>query len=138
MLADLTEFLRDWDFDGQNTVRMLTTVDGREIMQVRLPLGVEQIELEGRPDGVCPDGYDTALDLCRSRLSQAEGEGSPRELTPDEFRLLQSEGMLFYQRYLVLFQIGEYSRTVRDTDHNLAVCDFVEQHYPGEDRVGLL
>ena len=138
MLGDLTEFLRSWKFDGQNTVRMLSTVDGREIMQVRLPLGVEQIELEGRPDGIRPDGFESMLDVCRNRLNQALADGEIFEISRDEFALLQSEGMLYYQRYLVLFQLGEYGRTCRDTDHNLALCDLVEEYYSEDDKVNLL
>ncbi|MBN2534447.1 MAG: UvrB/UvrC motif-containing protein [Spirochaetales bacterium] len=38
--------------------------------------------------------------------------------------------MLYYARYLLLYQIGDYQRTVRDTEHNLAICDFVDKYLP--------
>jgi tetratricopeptide (TPR) repeat protein len=138
VIADLTDFLREWKFDGSNTVRFLTTLDGREIMQVRLPLGVEQLELEGRPDGLTVEGRATALDLYRDRLEAARMRDESIELSRDDFNALRTEAILYYQRYLILFQLGEYSRTVRDTEHNLSVCDLVESCYQGADRVELL
>ena len=50
-----------------------------------------------------------------------------------DFLLLQNEGIIFYYRYLVLFQIGEFERTARDTDHNLQICDLVEKYTDNED-----
>jgi hypothetical protein len=138
VLADLTDFLREWPFDGNSTVRFMTTTDGREIMQVRLPLGVEQLELEGRPDGLTVEGGGTALDLYRERQEAARMRDEEFELSAEDFSALRTEAILYYQRYLILFQLGEYSRTVRDTEHNLAVCAIVESCYHGADRVELL
>ncbi|MBN1685572.1 MAG: UvrB/UvrC motif-containing protein [Spirochaetales bacterium] len=53
--------------------------------------------------------------------------------------MMQNEGMLFYYRYLLLFQIGDYERTCRDTGHNLRICHLVEKYCTDkEDRVSLL
>jgi hypothetical protein len=46
--------------------------------------------------------------------------------------------VLFYFRYLVLFQIGDFARTARDTDHNLSLFSLVEKFAEGEDRKELL
>jgi hypothetical protein len=46
---------------------------------------------------------------------------------------LQNEGLLFYFRYLVLFQIGDFVRTSRDTEHNLELCDLVERYAENDD-----
>ena len=54
-------------------------------------------------------------------------------ISHDDFAALQSEGLLFYFRYLVLFQIGDFVRTSRDTEHNLALCDLVERYAESED-----
>src|SRR5258705_442223 len=48
---DLTEMLRRWEYDENRPVRRLKAGDGREVLQVRLPLGIEQYEINGRPDG---------------------------------------------------------------------------------------
>ena len=36
--------------------------------------------------------------------------------------------MIYYFRYLVLFQIGDFERAASDTDHNLALCDLVDRY----------
>ena len=50
-LDDLSSLLRGWKYDEDNNVRRFRTKAGREVLQVRLPLGVEQYELNGRPAG---------------------------------------------------------------------------------------
>ena len=51
MKHDLSQLLHDWPYDPEHTMRIVTAGDGRSVLQVRLPLGIEQYELEGRPDG---------------------------------------------------------------------------------------
>ena len=90
---------------------------------MRQPLGIEQYELDGRPDGREPFGRPTMLDEIRARLESHRGAHGSDEgfaISHDDFTALQSEGLLFYFRYLVLFQIGDFVRTSRDTEHNLA------------------
>jgi hypothetical protein len=49
---DISTILRDWDFDPEGvTVRTIQGDDGREKVQLRLDLGVMQMEMDGRPDG---------------------------------------------------------------------------------------
>ena len=56
MSYDLTNMLRDWPYEsGQLAVRMLDGDDGRPKIQMRLDLGILQMEVEGRPDGLRPD-----------------------------------------------------------------------------------
>ena len=49
----------------------ITLADGREVMQVRLPLGIEQYELSGRPDGHRPHDAESAFDYHLERSQQA-------------------------------------------------------------------
>jgi len=46
--------------------------DGREVMQVRLPLGIEQYELDGRPDGKRPHHTASLLDHQLASLEKAK------------------------------------------------------------------
>ena len=138
MLHDLTQMLRDWPYEENSTVRLLTTIDGREIMQLRLPLGVEQFELDGRPDGISPESAETVLDLYLKRLEEREAEAKPFALNDEDFGRLRGEAILYYRRYLILFQLGEYRRASLDTGHNLAICDLVENYYQGDDKIELL
>ncbi len=128
--VDLRDLLKSWPYDPENDARIVAGADGREILQVRTPLGIEQYEMEGRPDGERPHGKDSALEHQLQRLEKARREG--RE---DDFRLsardcgeLFNEGTLYYFRYVRLFQLKEWARTVRDTSRNLRVFDLVHTH----------
>ncbi|MFP4637446.1 MAG: UvrB/UvrC motif-containing protein [Spirochaetaceae bacterium] len=139
---DLSDVLSEWPYDPDNTVRIITAADGRSVMQVRLPLGVEQYELEGRPDGARPLGRDSVVEALEERLSHyVEEHGSDEGFTIDheDAAMLQNEGVLFYYRYLLLFQINDFDRTTRDTEHNLRLCRLLERYCPDEnDRNAVL
>jgi hypothetical protein len=136
MSGDMTDILRDWEYDSDNQIRIIQADDGRQVLQVRQPLGIEQYELDGRPDGKRPFGRETALEEFRSRLENytaSHGGDDGFHLSHDDFATLQSEALLFYFRYLVLFQIGDFVRTTRDTDHNLGLCEMVEKYQDNEE-----
>jgi UvrB/uvrC motif len=136
MSADITNLLRDWEFDSDNQIRIIQAEDGRQVLQVRQPMGIEQYELDGRPDGKKPFGRDSALEEFQARLenyAQTHGGEEGFTLSHDDFGALQGEGVLFYFRYLVLFQIGDFARTARDTEHNLALFSLVEKFIENDD-----
>ena len=136
MGADITDILREWEYDSDNQIRIVSANDGRQVLQVRQPMGIEQYELDGRPDGKKPFGRDTALEEFQARLDSyqaAHGSEDGFALSHEDFATLQGEGVLFYFRYLVLFQIGDFVRTARDTDHNLALFGLVEKFGDSDD-----
>ncbi|MEC9352291.1 MAG: DNA helicase UvrBC, partial [Planctomycetota bacterium] len=57
--TDISKILQDWKYGDDDHVRRVTTASGDEVLQVRLPLGIEQYELEGRPDGLRPQGEES-------------------------------------------------------------------------------
>jgi hypothetical protein len=137
MSADITELLKDWEFDSDNQIRIIQADDGRQVLQVRQPMGIEQYELDGRPDGKKPYGRDSALEEIQARLEshvQSHGGEDGFTLSHDDFAALQGEGILYYFRYLVLFQIGDFTRTARDTEHNLALFGLVEKFIEDDDE----
>jgi hypothetical protein len=124
---DIGSLLRGWDYDPDKNVRALRLGDGREIIQVRLPSGIEQYEMDGRPDGNRPYEMDSALDYFLSRLAEAR-----RNDMEDRFQLsekdcseLFEEGVLFYYRYLHLFELEDWPRMLRDTSRNMRLFDFI-------------
>ena len=127
---DLREPLGSWPYDPEDNVRIVQGEDGRDILQVRLPLGIEQYELEGRPDGQRPHGKASALDHQLARLAEAKTAGHAEDfhLGPEDCAELFHEGTLYYFRYLHLFQINDWRRTVRDTARNLRLFDLVRRH----------
>ncbi len=129
--ADITNILREWEYDSNNLIRIIKADDGRDVLQVRQPLGVEQYELQGRPDGAAPEGRESFVILYQERLREhiaARGSDQGFSLSREDFGRLQNEGVIYYFRYLVLFQIGDFERAASDTDHNLALCDLVDRY----------
>ena len=135
MGTDISGLLDEWPYDSEENVRIVTADDGRKILQVRQPLGIEQYELDGRPDGQRPGGYETVLEGIEHRLSEyesAHGADEGFELGDEDSTGLQNEGILFYYRYLLLFQLNDFQRVTRDTSHNLRICDFLERYAADE------
>ncbi|HEY3320041.1 MAG TPA: UvrB/UvrC motif-containing protein [Planctomycetota bacterium] len=138
--TDLRDILESWPFDASKDSRYVKLPDGRTVLQVRLPLGVEQYELEGRPDGHRFHGKESVLDFHLQRFATAKAAGKAEKfaLTPPECAELFDEGTLYYLRYLHLFELHDWPRTVRDTGRNLKLFDFVGDHAErDEDRQNL-
>ena len=127
---DLRKILKAWPYDPDNDARILRGDDGREVLQVRTPLGIEQYEMDGRPDGLRPHGMESALEYHERRLAQARfsGRESDFDLNPQECGELIQEGTLFYFRYVRLFQLKDWARTLRDTARNLRAFDFLHRY----------
>jgi hypothetical protein len=133
--ADLRSLLKSWPYDPEDDARVVRGDDGRAILQVRTPLGIEQYEMEGRPDGLRPYGKETALEHYLERLRQAREEGREAsfQLRQRECAELFNEGTLIYYRYVRLFQLKDWPRTIRDTSRNLRLFDFVHSHAAREE-----
>ena len=114
---------------------MVRVSEKREVLQVRTPLGLEQYELDGRPDGVRPHEMESELEFQLQQLEEAKAAGKEDdfELSPHECAELFNEGTLYYFRYIRLFQIKDWDRTIRDTTRNLRVFDLVNKYARRED-----
>src|SRR6266446_2477506 len=127
---DLRNLLKSWPYDPDHEARIVPGDDGREILQVRTPLGVEQYELEGRPDGARSHGAESALEYHQQRLEEAKAKGREADfdLSPRQCAELFNEGTLYYFRYVRLFQLKDWPRTIRDTARNLGLFDLVHRY----------
>ncbi len=128
--VDLRRLLESWPYDPDHDARLMRGEDGRAILQIRTLLGIEQYELDGRPDGSRPHGKESALEFYQQRLERARAEGKEEDfhLSPDECGELFNEGTLYYFRYVRLFQLKDWERTIRDTRRNLTVFDLVHRY----------
>jgi len=127
---DIRELLASWPYDPENDARIVRGKDGREVLQVRTPLGLEQLEMQGRPDGARPHQLSSALDFYQQELARAKVGGGEDdfELSAPNCAELFNEGTLIYFRYLRLFELKRWADTVRDTSRNLLLFDFVHRY----------
>ncbi len=125
--TDLRELLQSWPYEpGRVNARRITGDDDRPKLQVRIDLGVLQMEMEGRPDGQRPQNCESLLAYQldrRDRYAGAGGDAGGFVLSPEECRALREEAVQYYHRYVALMSIGDFSGVVRDTTRNLEVCD---------------
>jgi tetratricopeptide (TPR) repeat protein len=130
MNNDLTAILHGWEHNpNEVTVRRIIGTDGTEKIQMRLDLGVLQMETEGRPDGARPHGRESLLEFYNDRRRRHELRHNSDDflLTGDECSALKQEAMQYYYRYLSLFHLGDYLGVIRDTQRNLRVFDLIHE-----------
>ncbi len=127
---DLTDALREWPFEaGRINARCITGRDGRPKLQVRIDLGVLQMEMEGRPDGQRPGGFESLLEQC---LERQQRDGDQFVLSGQECRALREEAVQYYHRYVGLLALGDYAGVIHDTTRNLRVFDLCRDHAEAE------
>jgi len=131
--TDIAPVLRSWEYDlrQEMMVRRIRGSDGRVKVQMRLDLGILQMEEEGRPDGKKPHGKESLLEYFETltgKLHRRYGTSADFTLDKDDCYALQQEGIQYYYRYLCFFQIGDYRRAERDTARNLRLFDFVKKY----------
>src|SRR5438874_12076840 len=120
MSLDLNDLLSDWPHEpGQIKVRKILGSDGREKIQLRIDLGVIQMETMGRPDGQRPHGCESLLAFHKGRAKEREDLGETYTLTAEQCGELQQEGIQYYHRYISLLQMNDFAGVVRDTQRNL-------------------
>jgi hypothetical protein len=140
--TDISQLLNDWPFEpGRIHARRIAGRDGRTKLQVRIDLGILQLELEGRPDGLKPQGFDSLLAMHKARLREyVEHNGGPAGfiLTSDECRALREEAVQFYHRYVALLSLGEFPGVISDTNHNLELLDLCREFGQSEHDRGVL
>ena len=128
---NIDSLLRKWDFrPGEVNARLLKTRSGREVLQMRIDMGVVQMETDLRPDGQRPNGAETYYDYL---VGEVIREGGGFRLTKEQCFESDREFIQFYQRRLCWLSLREYRRAARDADHSLAFMDFVREHSPDEE-----
>ncbi len=136
-MLDIGDILDGWPYKpGEVNVRRIRGADGREKYQMRLDLGLLQMELTGRPDGMRPEGCESLFAHFENRLEKHRAEHGADEvfsLTPEACRDLRAEGAMYYHRYLAAFLLGDFDVTCRDTHRNLRLFDFLHAHGAEED-----
>ncbi|HEY8751465.1 MAG TPA: UvrB/UvrC motif-containing protein [Tepidisphaeraceae bacterium] len=139
---DITPVLRGWSYEpGVINVRKIHGHDGAPKVQMRLDLGLLQMEMNGRPDGARPHGCESLLEYFEKQLADHEDQHGTElgfQLNDSQCASLREEAVQYYYRYLSLFVLEEFPGVVRDTARNLRVLDICGKYADEEqDRLVL-
>jgi len=105
---DIFNILSQWAYEpGKLNARLIEAADGRPLIQIRIELGIIQMELTDRPDGIDQGGYPTLL----ARFVDLGADGG---IDPEMCRRLREEGV---------FALGNWEAVIRDCDANIKLFD---------------
>lgn len=140
MADDLDPIFQNWPYEpGEIQARIIQGLDGLPKVQLRLDIGVLQMELNGRPDGRRPYHRESLLHYYEGLAKRRKREGNTEkfELQLEDCIKLQQEGIQYYHRYLALFHLKNFEGVVRDTERNLHLFDFVSQYAASPELAGM-
>ncbi len=137
MNFDISELLSGWDYKpGQVVARRFPGKDGKEKVQLRVDLGVLQMNSEGRPDGRRPMAHDSWHDFQLERLrkhTESAGDDEGFVLDSEACSKLQQECIQYHHRYICFFQLEDFAAVERDCERNLHVFEFVAEYAETDD-----
>jgi hypothetical protein len=140
MSKDISNLLNDWIYKPDEVmVRIVPGDDGRSKIQLRVDLGLLQMEMDGRPDGVRPEGCESWLEFYERKQrshDEAHPDGPPLELTSDDCARLWRESVQYYHRYLSFWHLDLFELCARDTHRNLRLFAFIHSH-AGDEKLKL-
>jgi hypothetical protein len=129
---DISNTLEGWDYDpDQVSVRIVPGEDGRDKIQLRLDLGLMQMEFDGRPDGKRIEGCASWLDYYQKKQRENDAQnpdGPAFQLESEDCQRLLREGVQYYHRYVSFWHLERFELCARDTTRNLRLFAFVREH----------
>lgn len=112
MNADLTQLLRDFPFEaGRVNARLVRGDGGRELLQIRVELGILQMQCSGRPDGL--EGVLEPLLAAGRALDGAQTAA------------LRLELVQFQQRAVAFLAIADPKRALADAETALRGTELI-------------
>lgn len=137
MDIDISNLLKDWPYKGQNElmVRKITGEDGLPKIQMRVDLGILQMEWTERPDGNMPHGKPSLLDYYLDQIDEQKvefGTDAQMSISSEDCEALQMESYQYYYRRISFFQLEAYEEACRDAEHNLQIMDLVRKYAEDE------
>lgn len=124
----LDHLLANWPYEfGEVIARIVPGVDNRDVLQLRVEMGILQMEVSGRPDGSRPGGHSTCLDWLHAAMVE---EGDDFELDSRRCLEIDREFVQFFHRRVAWLALRRFDRAVADADHTLALMDFSSLHAP--------
>ena len=130
---DISHILQNWEYQpGQVVVRRFKGKDGKQKIQLRVDLGLLQMNARGRPDGKRPLGHESLFEFYRAQrhkhVAAHGGSDAGFKLKAEDCAKLQLEALQYHHRYICLLELEDYGGVIRDAERNLAVFSFVAEH----------
>lgn len=129
---DIGDILGSWGYQPNFlTIRKIMGDDGEEKLQIRISLGILQMETENRPDGRTPHDAKSLLEYYNSLMEEFREQNGTAEsftLTKRDMRELDDELMQYYHRRICFFALGDYRHAKSDAEHNLQLMDIIKEH----------
>jgi hypothetical protein len=124
---NIDKILRDWPYHPHAvSVRLVKGDDRRELIQMRIEMGLLQLEVKGRPDGLRPEGYESYFEALQQEAAKTFG----MVLSEDQCGEADREFVQFYHRRVCWLALREFEKAIADADHTLALMDFCREHSP--------
>jgi hypothetical protein len=131
---DIDTILDGWEYNpGRVNARWITGSDGLPKIQLRLDLGILQMEIEGRPDGSSPRGFPSLKDYYATLEQETENDHPGLRLNEEACAELQQEAVQYYYRYLAFYALGHLDGVISDTEHNLSIFSLVANYAVDEE-----
>ena len=129
MGQDIAEITEGWEYDPNEVrARWIEGADGSRKLQLRLDLGVFQMEPDGRPDGTQPHRYPSLLEYYLAEERKRTHGVLAEPLDADACSGLQQEAMQFYYRIMACHALAEWERVRDDSDHALDLIDLASEY----------
>jgi hypothetical protein len=118
---NIDAILKNWAYDPQSiSVRLIEGEDSRDLIQMRIDMGLLQLETIGRPDGEHPEGFETYYDYLVSEELQW---GEHATLTDEQCAEVDREFIQFYHRRICWLALRMYREAICDAEHTLRLMD---------------
>ena len=131
--GDLWPLMQAWPFstsdeDAPPRARLVVAANGRRMIQLRVDIGILQMEPQGRPDGATPHGMDSLLAYYTAEEHRNPDDTLPYKLGVEACNELQSEIHQYYSRCLAHAELRNWLGVVEDSGHILDVIDLVGEY----------
>jgi hypothetical protein len=131
---DIDIVLAGWEYKpGVVQARMVQARNGRQVIQMRVDLGILQMESAGRPDGTRPHGHPSYWAYLQDQARLARRRGQSFAMSEEQCEEADREFVQLYHRRICWLALRHYERAMDDADHTLGFMDFIKQHSPSED-----
>lgn len=126
----IDHILNDWEFDPEAVrARIVKGADGRELLQMRIDMGVLQMETTDRPDGSRPHDFPTYLDYVQDLANRSDENFV---LNAEQCNEIDREFVQYYHRRICWLQTRRFESASKDAEHTLAMMDFCRDFSPDD------